>query len=263
MSASGNFVHLARLVLVVLATAKLAAAHGIQLHPHYLGDRLELHVAMTLARTCQASLLIPRCASCHAERCLHSRSHPVLASDQRVGPLLSWLAMWSWPTACLQLNLYMDNSCVVTASLTPYLALATGPDGAPYSDQKVYAYGFTGTCERGVGDLYRNNATLGDVRGNLMWWRDGVTSSNGTLWGSSPNIMVPRRPSARPNGLTSILIVPPPQHTGGPFCANFDWAAPVDDWLAATVANCTKGYMSSSPRHAWAPQAPVGRRAGE
>ncbi|KAJ9511269.1 hypothetical protein QJQ45_017138, partial [Haematococcus lacustris] len=133
------------------------------------------------------------------------------------------------------------------------LGLATGDDGAPFSGQKVYAYAFTGTCERGVVDLFRHNATLGDARGNLLWWRNGVTSSNGTLWGTAPNILLPRRPGTQPNGAASILIVPPPQFSecslwsstmaGGPFCANFVWAPPADEWLAAAVANCTRGYM--------------------
>ncbi|KAJ9511049.1 hypothetical protein QJQ45_002855 [Haematococcus lacustris] len=234
MSASGNFVHLARLVLVVLATAQLAAAHGGSLHDWDFSEPGYNYTHTTLAT---ASNFTPYDAG--ASAAFTPGAIPFWPMTNASDPFFM--------VGYVELNLYMDNNCVVTASLTPYLALATGPEGAPYSNQKVYAYGFTGTCERGVGDLYRNNATLGDVRGNLMWWRDGVTSSNGTLWGSSPNIMVPRRPSARPNGLTSILIVPPPQHTGGPFCANFEWAAPVDDWLAAAVANCAKGYMAAVP----------------
>ncbi|KAJ9511099.1 hypothetical protein QJQ45_013149 [Haematococcus lacustris] len=104
-----------------------------------------------------------------------------------------------------------QTSCSALRPCGADLGLATGDDGAPFSGQKVYAYAFTGTCERGVVDLFRHNATLGDARGNLLWWRNGVTSSNGTLWGTAPNILLPRRPGTQPNGAASILIVPPPQ----------------------------------------------------
>jgi hypothetical protein len=68
----------------------------------------------------------------------------------------------------------------------------------------------TGTCEAGVQDLYRNNATLGDSRGNLLWFREGETDGNGTLWGSAPNVFVPRWPGSAPNGLQSFLLYPNP-----------------------------------------------------
>ncbi|KAJ9511462.1 hypothetical protein QJQ45_029873 [Haematococcus lacustris] len=106
-----------------------------------------------------------------------------------------------------------QTSCSALRPFGADLGLAAGDDGAPFSGQKVYAYAFTGTCERGVVDLFRHNATLGDARGNLLWWRNGVTSSNGTLWGTAPNILLPRRPGTQPNGAASILIVPPPQYS--------------------------------------------------
>jgi hypothetical protein len=67
-----------------------------------------------------------------------------------------------------------------------------------------------GTCGAGVQDIYRNNATLGDSRGNMLWFREGMTDGNGTLFGSAPNVFVPRWPNSTTNGLQSLLLVPNP-----------------------------------------------------
>jgi hypothetical protein len=67
----------------------------------------------------------------------------------------------------------------------------------------------TGNCSA-VGDLYRHNATLGDHRANLLWWRDGVSDADGVVFGAAPNVMYVRRPG-QPQPLTSIMLVPPPQ----------------------------------------------------
>ncbi|KAL6748191.1 hypothetical protein V8C86DRAFT_2885396 [Haematococcus lacustris] len=229
MAATCSFVNLARLALVVLATAQLAAAHGGTLEDWDFSEPGHNYTHITLATATNFTAYNASTSTAFTPGAI-----PFWPLTNKSASLLI--------VGTVELNLYMDNRCLVTGALNPYLGLATGDDGAPFSGQKVYAYAFTGTCERGVVDLFRHNATLGDARGNLLWWRNGVTSSNGTLWGTAPNILLPRRPGTQPNGAASILIVPPPQFSG-PFCANFVWAPPADEWLAAAVANCTRGYM--------------------
>ncbi len=78
----------------------------------------------------------------------------------------------------------------------------------------VYVCMCVGTCAGGVTDLYRNNATLGDNRLNLVWWgrgNEGFTNTTGLLFGSAPNTFFPRRnATAAGPALRSILLAPNP-----------------------------------------------------
>mmetsp|Transcript_4959 Transcript_4959/g.10671 ORF Transcript_4959/g.10671 Transcript_4959/m.10671 type:complete len:245 (-) Transcript_4959:864-1598(-) len=139
----------------------------------------------------------------------------------------------------IEVYLYLDTTCRVTSTLVPYLGLTV--NGSAYADKKVYAWGFTGgacNSSAGVGDLYRLNTTLGTTRTNLVWWREGVTDGNGTLWGSAPNMLNIRRPG--PNvtqPMTSILLQPNPADSPQ-LCCNMRWEAALPAWFDDAIKTC-------------------------
>ncbi len=71
---------------------------------------------------------------------------------------------------------------------------------------------FAGTCGGGVADVYRNNATLGNSVGNVLWaGRDTETDDNGTFVGTAPNIFFPRQNATAAGGaLRSLLLMTEP-----------------------------------------------------
>ncbi len=84
-------------------------------------------------------------------------------------------------------------------------------NGAPYAGRQVNGYGFTGSCSAPT-DLYRHNASNGDNRCNLMWWRkeNSNTTDDGYLYGAAPNVFMTRTPPAV-DALRSVVLYPSPE----------------------------------------------------
>lgn len=61
-----------------------------------------------------------------------------------------------------------------------------------------------GSCASGSDDIYLFNRTLGEVKYNMLWFYDGVTPENGTLWGHGVNdgYIVTKAP----NGVSSVTL---------------------------------------------------------
>ncbi|GIL88099.1 hypothetical protein Vretimale_13958 [Volvox reticuliferus] len=120
---------------------------------------------------------------------------------------------------------YLDGNCTDRATTSININVNVTLNGAPYASKQINGYGFIGNCSNPT-DLYHHNYTLGDNRFNLVWFRkeNSLTTQNGTLWGSAPNVMISRAPPAD-DALRSLVLFPSPADSD-PICCNLVYNPP-------------------------------------
>lgn len=121
---------------------------------------------------------------------------------------------------------YLNSNCSDDASTSLEVAnISFSLNGAPYAGKQMYGYGFTGNCSS-PGDLYRQNATAGDDRFNLQFFRreNAVTGADGVMWGMAVNRMTTRTPG-QPLPLMSVVLLPNPNDSP-PMCCNLQYLDP-------------------------------------
>lgn len=215
-------------VLAVLLCAGTASAHGGLLHPYSLfTDPERAHLPKYLVGSATGFKFYDANVSATYA------PGPIPWEPTRNGPLKI--------SGKVDVITYLDDGCLETSALFADLTFRTAANRV-LGNKKVYGYGFTGSCATGVVDLYRGNLSQGATYLNLLWWRDGVTAANGTLFGTAPNIFAIRRPPAA-NALRSILLVT----SGFPLaCADVKFVKPDATW-AAKKKSCKPN--ASAPVH--------------
>ncbi|PNG99771.1 hypothetical protein TSOC_014444, partial [Tetrabaena socialis] len=121
---------------------------------------------------------------------------------------------------------YLDGNCTDRATTAVTVNVSLTLDGqTPYAGKQVNGYGFVGNCSN-PRDLYRNNASAGDDRFNMVWWRreNSNTTDDGTLFGAAPNVMISRAPPAA-DALRSVVLYASPADSE-PLCCDLVYNPP-------------------------------------
>ncbi|KAG2422314.1 hypothetical protein HXX76_016139 [Chlamydomonas incerta] len=156
-----------------------------------------------------------------------SRFVPVPATGN-LGPLPAFPA----PAATIQvvsgsasIFYFLDGNCTDKATTSIDINLNITLNGEPYSGRQVNGYGFTGNCSNPY-DLYRHNASKGDDRFNMVWFKkeNSNTTEDGNLYGAAPNVFISRVPPAA-DALRSLVLYPSPEDSA-PICCDLVYNPP-------------------------------------
>eukprot|EP00877_Chromochloris_zofingiensis_P000386 jgi/Chrzof1/10348/Cz04g38220.t1 len=127
---------------------------------------------------------------------------------------------------------YLSDNCTNAHSGSMEVKLTFSQNRQPVENLTVMGYAHTGSCASGSDDIYLFNRTLGEVKYNMLWFYDGVTPENGTLWGHGVNdgYIVTKAP----NGVSSVTLYN--NITEAPIaCCDFQLAGPRDTNWTATL----------------------------
>ncbi|PNW81215.1 hypothetical protein CHLRE_07g346900v5 [Chlamydomonas reinhardtii] len=120
---------------------------------------------------------------------------------------------------------YLDGNCTDRATTSIDMDVNITLNGQPYAGRQVNGYGFIGNCSN-PNDLYRHNASRGDDRFNMVWFKkeNSNTTEDGNLFGAAPNVFISRVPPAA-DALRSLVLYPSPEDSV-PICCDLVYNPP-------------------------------------